>query len=301
MGTAIHILPVQVAIEPKSSQGAEKLHAALKRLAEDDPNLSVTTDPESGQTILSGASERQLEHVVAKLVQDTGLAVNVGAPQVAYRETLSRPLTIKYTHKKATGGAGQFAEVTIHFEPLPPGSGFVFKNGIVDGAIPKEFIPAIEQGLAAHKESGLLAGFPVTDFQATLIDGKYHEVDSNALTFDIAARAAFRELAAKGVVALLEPLMKLEVVVPEDFLGGVIGDINSRRGRVANTIEQGEHQVIDALVPLSCLFGYENTLMALTQGRATWSAQFERFEHVPGIGGGDDPRIPPGAVALRVA
>jgi elongation factor G len=297
----VHFLPVQVAIEPKLRQDVTKLFVALEKLAENDPDFCVETDLESDQIILCVASERDLERVVAKLVRDTGLGVNVGAPQAAYRETLSRPLTIKYTLKKQTAGSGQFAEVTIHFEPLSPGAGFVFRNGIANGAIPKELIPAVEKGLAAQKESGLLAGFPVIDFQATLMDGKYHEVDSNAMTFDIAARAAFRELATKSVITLLEPLMKLEVIVPEEFIGTAIGDINSRRGRVQGIAALGNTQMITALIPVSGMFGYQNTIMAITQGRATWSTQFERFERVPNVGGDDDPRIPPGAAALRVA
>jgi elongation factor G len=200
---------------------------------------------------------------------------------VAYRETLSKPVTIKYTHKKQTGGSGQFAEVTIEFEPLPPGSGFVFENDVVGGSIPKEFIPSVEKGLKAQKESGLLAGFPVIDFSARLTDGKYHEVDSNALTFDIAARAAFRELASRGAVKLLEPIMKVEVVTPEDFLGGVIGDLNSRRGQVQGTDSRGNAQVVTAMVPLANMFGYINTLRSMSQGRAQYSMQFDHYEQVP--------------------
>ena len=218
---------IEVAIEPKTKADQEKMGMALVRLAQEDPSFRVSTDQESGQTILKGMGELHLEIKVDILKRTYKVDANVGAPQVAYRETLSKPVTVKYTHKKQTGGSGQFAEVTIDFEPLPPGSGFVFENDVVGGSVPKEFIPAVEKGLKAQKESGLLAGFPVIDFKATLIDGKYHEVDSNALTFDIAARAAFRELASKGAVKLLEPIMKVEVVTPEDFLGGVIGDLNS--------------------------------------------------------------------------
>ena len=221
---------IEVAIEPKTKADQEKMGMALVRLAQEDPSFRVSTDQESGQTILKGMGELHLEIKVDILKRTYKVDANVGAPQVAYRETLSKPLSIKYTHKKQTGGSGQFAEVTIEFEPLEPGSGFVFENDVVGGAIPKEFIPAVEKGLKTQKESGLLAGFPVIDFKAKLVDGKYHEVDSNALTFDIAARAAFRELASKGAVKLLEPVMKVEVVTPEDFLGGVIGDLNSRRG-----------------------------------------------------------------------
>ncbi|HTO39694.1 MAG TPA: elongation factor G, partial [Rhizomicrobium sp.] len=220
---------IEVAIEPKTKADQEKMGVALNRLAQEDPSFRVSSDQESGQTILKGMGELHLEIKVDILRRTYKVDANVGAPQVAYRETLSRPVTVKYTHKKQTGGSGQFAEVTIDFEPLPPGSGFVFANNVVGGSVPKEFIPSVERGLKAQKDSGLLAGFPVIDFKATLTDGKYHEVDSNALTFDIAARAAFRELASRGAVKLLEPIMKVEVVTPEDFLGGVIGDLNSRR------------------------------------------------------------------------
>jgi len=272
---------IEVAIEPKTKADQEKMGMALVRLAQEDPSFRVSTDQESGQTILKGMGELQLEIKVDILKRTYKVEANVGAPQVAYRETLSRPVSIKYTHKKQTGGSGQFAEVSIDFEPLPPGSGFVFENDVVGGAIPKEFIPSVEKGLKAQKESGLLAGFPVIDFKATLTDGKYHEVDSNALTFDIAARAAFRELASKGVVRLLEPIMKVEVVTPEDFLGGVIGDLNSRRGQVQGTDSRGNAQVVTAMVPLANMFGYINTLRSMSQGRAQYSMQFDHYEQVP--------------------
>ncbi len=272
---------IQVAIEPKTKADQEKMGMALVRLAQEDPSFRVSTDQESGQTILGGMGELHLEIKVDILRRTYKVDANVGAPQVAYRETLSRPVTIKYTHKKQTGGSGQFAEVTIDFEPLPPGSGFVFENEVVGGSVPKEFIPAVEKGLKAQKESGLLAGFPVIDFKASLTDGKYHEVDSNALTFDIAARAAFRELAAKGAVKLLEPIMNVEVVTPEDFLGGVIGDLNSRRGQVQGTDSRGNAQVVNAMVPLANMFGYINTLRSMSQGRAQYTMQFDHYEQVP--------------------
>jgi elongation factor G len=272
---------IEVAIEPKTKADQEKMGMALVRLAQEDPSFRVSTDQESGQTILKGMGELHLEIKVDILKRTYKVEANVGAPQVAYRETLSKPLTIKYTHKKQTGGSGQFAEVTIEFEPLQPGEGFVFENEVVGGAIPKEFIPAVEKGLKTQKESGLLAGFPVIDFKARLVDGKYHEVDSNALTFDIAARAAFRELASKGAVKLLEPIMKVEVVTPEDFLGGVIGDLNSRRGQVQGTDSRGNAQVVTAMVPLSNMFGYINTLRSMSQGRAQYSMQFDHYETVP--------------------
>jgi elongation factor G len=272
---------IEVAIEPKTKADQEKMGMALVRLAQEDPSFRVSTDQESGQTILKGMGELHLEIKVDILKRTYKVEANVGAPQVAYRETLSRPVSIKYTHKKQTGGSGQFAEVSIDFEPLPPGSGFVFENDVVGGSIPKEFIPSVEKGLKAQKESGLLAGFPVIDFKATLTDGKYHEVDSNALTFDIAARAAFRELASKGAVKLLEPIMKVEVVTPEDFLGGVIGDLNSRRGQVQGTDSRGNAQVVTAMVPLANMFGYINTLRSMSQGRAQYSMQFDHYEQVP--------------------
>jgi elongation factor G len=272
---------IEVAIEPKTKADQEKMGVALNRLAQEDPSFRVSTDQESGQTILKGMGELHLEIKVDILRRTYKVDANVGAPQVAYRETLSKPVSIKYTHKKQTGGSGQFAEVSIDFEPLPPGSGFVFENDVVGGSIPKEFIPAVEKGLKNQKESGLMAGFPVIDFKATLTDGKYHEVDSNALTFDIAARAAFRELASRGAVKLLEPIMKVEVVTPEDFLGGVIGDLNSRRGQVQGTDSRGNAQVVTAMVPLANMFGYINTLRSMSQGRAQYSMQFDHYEEVP--------------------
>ena len=272
---------IEVAIEPKTKGDQEKMGMALVRLAQEDPSFRVTTDQESGQTILKGMGELHLEIKVDILRRTYKVEANVGAPQVAYRETLSKPVTIDYTHKKQTGGSGQFARVKIEYEPLQPGEGFVFENEVVGGSVPKEFIPAVEKGLKAQKESGLLAGFPVIDFKAKLVDGAYHEVDSNALTFDIAARASIRELASQGAVKLLEPVMKVEVVTPEDFLGGVIGDLNSRRGQVQGTDSRGNAQVVTAMVPLANMFGYINTLRSMSQGRAQYSMQFDHYEQVP--------------------
>jgi elongation factor G len=272
---------IEVAIEPKTKGDQEKMGMALVRLAQEDPSFRVTTDQESGQTILKGMGELHLEIKVDILRRTYKVEANVGAPQVAYRETLTKPVTVDYTHKKQTGGSGQFARVKIEYEPLQPGEGFVFENEVVGGSVPKEFIPAVEKGLRAQKESGLLAGFPVIDFKAKLVDGAYHEVDSNALTFDIAARASFRELASKGAVKLLEPVMKVEVVTPEDFLGGVIGDLNSRRGQVQGTDSRGNAQVVTAMVPLANMFGYINTLRSMSQGRAQYSMQFDHYEQVP--------------------
>ena len=272
---------IEVAIEPKTKADQEKMGMALTRLAQEDPSFRVSTDQESGQTILKGMGELHLEIKVDILRRTYKVDANVGAPQVAYRETLSKPVTVKYTHKKQTGGSGQFAEVTIEFEPLPPGSGFVFENDVVGGSIPKEFIPAVEKGLKAQKESGLLAGFPVIDFQARLTDGKYHEVDSNALTFDIAARAAFRELASRGAVKLLEPIMKVEVVTPEDYTGGVIGDLLGGRGQVMGQDVRGNATIVNAMVPLANMFGYINTLRSMSQGRAQYTMQFDHYAQVP--------------------
>ena len=272
---------IEIAIEPKSKADQEKLGMALNRLAQEDPSFRVSTDQESGQTILKGMGELHLEIKVDILRRTYKVDATIGQPQVAYRETLSKPVTILYTHKKQTGGSGQFAEVKIAFEPLPPGSGFEFENDVVGGSIPKEFIPAVEKGLKSQKESGLMAGFPVIDFKATLIDGKYHEVDSNALTFEIASRAAFRELANRNVVKLLEPIMKVEVVTPDDFTGGVIGDLLGRRGQVQGQDTRGNAQVINAMVPLANMFGYINTLRSMSQGREQYSMEFDHYEQVP--------------------
>ena len=272
---------IEVAIEPKTKADQEKMGMALVRLAQEDPSFRVSTDQESGQTILKGMGELHLEIKVDILKRTYKVEATVGAPQVAYRETLSKPVTVDYVHKKQTGGSGQYARVKIEFAPLPPGSGFTFENDVVGGSVPKEFVPAVEKGLKSQKEGGLLAGFPVIDFSAKLIDGDYHEVDSNALTFDIAARAAFRELANRGVAKLLEPIMKVEVVTPEDFLGGVIGDLNSRRGQVQGTDSRGNAQVITAMVPLANMFGYINTLRSMSQGRAQYSMEFDHYEQVP--------------------
>jgi elongation factor G len=272
---------IEIAIEPKSKADQEKMGLALQRLAQEDPSFRVSTDMESGQTILKGMGELHLDIKVDILRRTYKVDANVGAPQVAYRETLTKPVTILYTHKKQTGGAGQFAEVKIDFEPGEPGTGFIFENEVVGGNVPKEYIPSVEKGLKVQKESGLLAGFPVIDFKARLVDGKYHEVDSNALTFEIAARAAFRELASKNTAKLLEPIMNVEVVTPEEYLGEVIGDLNSRRGQVQGTDTRGNAQVIEAMVPLANMFGYVNTLRSKTQGRAQYTMQFDHYEQVP--------------------
>jgi elongation factor G len=272
---------IEIAIEPKSKADQEKMGVALQRLAQEDPSFRVSTDQESGQTILKGMGELHLDIKVDILRRTYKVDANVGAPQVAYRETLSRSVTIDYTHKKQTGGAGQYARVKVEFAPLPPGSGYVFENDVVGGAVPREFIPSVGKGIKAQKESGLIAGFPVIDFAARLVDGDSHEVDSNALTFEIAGRAAFRELASKGVAKLLEPIMKVEVVTPEDFTGGVIGDLLGRRGQVLGQDVRGNAQIITAMVPLANMFGYINTLRSMTQGRAQYTMQFDHYAQVP--------------------
>jgi elongation factor G len=272
---------IEVAIEPKTKADQEKLGVALNRLAQEDPSFRVSTDQESGQTILKGMGELHLEIKVDILKRTYKVDATVGAPQVAYRETLSKPVTVDYTHKKQTGGSGQYARVKIEFSPLPPGSGFEFENDVVGGSIPKEFIPSVEKGIKAQKESGLMAGFPVIDFKAMLVDGDFHEVDSNALTFDIAARAAFRELGNRGAVKLLEPIMKVEVVTPEEFTGGVIGDLLGRRGQVQGQDTRGNAQVITAMVPLANMFGYINNLRSMSQGRAQYSMEFHHYAQVP--------------------
>jgi elongation factor G len=272
---------ISVAIEPKTKGDQEKMGVALARLAQEDPSFRVSVDEESGQTILKGMGELHLDIKVDILRRTYKVEANIGAPQVAYRETLTKSVEIDYTHKKQTGGSGQFARVKIVFEPLAAGSGFMFENDIVGGSVPKEYVPGVEKGLNASRENGVLAGFPLIDFKATLIDGAYHEVDSNVLTFEIASRAAFRELKERKAVKLLEPMMKVEVVTPEDFMGGVIGDLNSRRGQVQGTDQRGNAQVITAMVPLANMFGYVNTLRSMSQGRASYSMQFDHYEDVP--------------------
>ncbi len=272
---------IEVAIEPKSKADQEKLGVALAKLAAEDPSFRVSTDPESGQTILKGMGELHLDIKVDILRRTYKVDASVGAPQVAYREKLGKPATIDYTHNKQTGGSGQFARVKIEFAPGEPGSGFVFENKVVGGAVPKEFVPGVEKGLTNQKENGLLAGFPTIDFSARLIDGDFHDVDSNVLTFEIAARAAFRELKEQGDPRLLEPIMKVECVSPEEYVGSVIGDLNSRRGMIQGQDMRGNATVINAMVPLANMFGYVNTLRSFSQGRASFTMQFSHYEEVP--------------------
>jgi elongation factor G len=272
---------IEVAVEPKTKADQEKMGVAISRLVSEDPSLRVETDEESGQTILKGMGELHLEIIIDRMKREFGVEANIGAPQVAYRETITKPFEIVYQHKKQSGGAGQYAKVKILFEPLGPGSGFEFEDKVTGGNIPKEYIPAVEKGLEVVKEGGIIAGFPMTDFKATLLDGAYHDVDSSSLAFEIAAKAAFREATAQATPVLMEPMMRVEVVTPEDYTGDVIGDLNSRRGQISGMEPRGNAQVVDALVPLSSMFGYVNTLRSMSQGRAQFSMQFESYAQVP--------------------
>jgi elongation factor G len=272
---------IEIAIEPKSKADQEKLGVALAKLAAEDPSFRVSTDPESGQTILKGMGELHLDIKVDILKRTYRVDANIGAPQVAYRETITRAATVDYTHKKQTGGAGQFARIKIVAEPLPPGSGFVFENKVVGGTVPKEFVPGVEKGLESVLGSGVLAGFPVVDLKVSLVDGASHEVDSSALAFEIAARYALREALQKGASVLLEPIMKVEVVTPEEYTGSAIGDLNSRRGHIQGQDMRGNANVITAMVPLANMFGYVNQLRSMSQGRATFTMQFDHYEQVP--------------------
>jgi elongation factor G len=287
---------VEIAVEPKSKADQEKLGVALAKLAAEDPSFTVSTDFESGQTILKGMGELHLDIKIDILKRTYKVEANIGAPQVAYRESLGRKVDIDYTHKKQTGGAGQFARVMITFEPGEPGSGFVFENTIVGGAVPKEYIPGVQKGLESVKENGLLAGFPLIDFKATLTDGKYHDVDSSVLAFEIASRAAFKELREKGAPKLLWPIMAVEVVTPEEYLGAVIGDLNARWGIIQGQHIRGDASEVNAFVPLGNMFGYVNTLRGMSQSRAQFTMQYDHYEPVPQ----DDPDPPlPVAAAMR--
>jgi elongation factor G len=272
---------IEVAIEPKSKADQEKLGVALSKLAAEDPSFRVSTDHETGQTILKGMGELHLDIKVDILRRTYKVDANVGAPQVAYRETISKSYTEDYTHKKQSGGSGQFARVIIVFEPTAPGTGFEFVAKVVGGSVPKEYIPGVEKGLESMLGSGVIAGFPVIDFKATLIDGAYHDVDSSALAFEIASRAAFREGMAKAAPKLLEPIMKVEVITPDDYMGDVIGDLSSRRGTVQGMDQRGNARVVNAQVPLAQMFGYVNTLRSMTQGRANYSMVFSHYAEVP--------------------
>jgi elongation factor G len=272
---------IEMAVEPKSTADQEKMGMAIARLVAEDPSLRVKVDHESGQTVLAGMGELHLEIIVDRMRREFKVEANVGAPQVAYRETIARSYEIDYTHKKQSGGAGQFARVKMTFEPVEAGGGFVFENKIVGGAIPREYIPAVEKGLEMVRQGGIRAGYPATDFKAVLTDGAFHDVDSSSLAFEIAAKAAFREGMAKADPKILEPIMKVEVITPEEFMGDVIGHLNSIRGQVRGMELRGNAQVISAMVPLATMFGYVNTLRAMTQGRAQYSMQFSHYEQVP--------------------
>src|SRR4051812_7071326 len=272
---------IEIAIEPKSKADQEKLGVALAKLVAEDPSFRVHTDQESGQTILKGMGELHLDIKVDILKRTYKVEANIGAPQVAYREKITRKVTEDYTHKKQTGGTGQFAAVKIVVEPLPAAAGFEFENEIIGGSVPKEYIPGVEKGLESVLGAGVLAGFPVVDLKVTLIDGKYHEVDSSALAFEIAARMALREALKKGGPVLLEPIMKVEVVTPEDYTGSVIGDLNSRRGQIQGQDMRGNANVVTAMVPLNNMFGYVSNLRSMSQGRATFTMQFDHYAEVP--------------------
>jgi elongation factor G len=272
---------IEVAVEPKTKADQEKMGLALSRLASEDPSFRVASDPESGQTVIKGMGELHLEILVDRMRREFKVEATVGAPQVAYRETITQAADVDYTHKKQSGGAGQFARIKVHFEPIETGGGFQFESKIVGGSVPREYIPGVEKGLKMALSSGALAGFPVIDFKATLIDGAYHDVDSSVLAFEIAARACFREAMRKCAARLLEPIMRVEVVTPEEYMGDIIGDLNSRRGQVLGMDQRGNARVVDAMVPLAKMFGYVNTLRSMSQGRAQYTMQFDHYSQVP--------------------
>lgn len=272
---------IELAIEPKSAADQDKMGLALSRLSAEDPSLRVSMDRDSGQTTIKGMGELHLEIIVDRMKREFKVEANVGAPKVAYRETINKPGEIDYTHKKQSGGAGQFARVKIIFEPLEPGSGFVFESKIVGGAIPKEYIPGVEKGLEMALQNGIVAGYPMIDFKAMLVDGAFHDVDSSVLAFEIAAKSAFKEGIAKCSPCMLEPIMKVEVVTPEEYMGSIIGDINSRRGQVQNMDTRGNARIVDANVPLSEMFGYVQTLRTMSQGRAQYTMIFSHYSQVP--------------------
>ncbi len=272
---------IEVAVEPKTKADQEKMGIALNRLAQEDPSFRVNSDIESGQTIIKGMGELHLEILVDRMKREFKVEANVGAPQVAYRESLARKVEVDYTHKKQSGGSGQFGRIKIVVEPGERGSGVVFVDEVKGGNVPKEYIPAVEKGIREVAGSGSMIGFPIIDFTATLVDGAYHDVDSSALAFEITGRGAMREAATKAGIKLLEPIMKVEVVTPEDYMGDCIGDLNSRRGQIQGTDTRGNAQVIEAMVPLANMFGYVNQLRSMTQGRAQYTMQFSHYDEVP--------------------
>ncbi|HJD57801.1 MAG TPA: elongation factor G [Rickettsia endosymbiont of Ceroptres masudai] len=278
---------IELAVEPKSTADQEKMGLALSRLAAEDPSFRVSMDHETGQTVIKGMGELHLEIIIDRMRREFKVEANIGAPQVAYRETITKACEIDYTHKKQSGGAGQFARVKIIFEPLKDlkdedkNKTFVFESKIVGGAVPKEYIPGVEKGLNNIRETGVIAGYPMIDFKATLVDGAFHDVDSSVLAFEIAAKAAFREGMPKGNPKLLEPIMKVEVITPDEYMGDIIGDLNSRRGQIQSMDPRGNAQVVTANVPLAEMFGYVNTLRSLSQGRAQFSMTFSHYDQVP--------------------
>ncbi|MDA0707614.1 MAG: elongation factor G, partial [Proteobacteria bacterium] len=272
---------ISVAVEPKTKVDQEKMGIALNRLSQEDPSFRVKSDEESGQTIISGMGELHLDILVDRMKREFNVEANVGAPQVAYRESIAREVELDYTHKKQSGGSGQFARIKIRVTPGERGTGVLFKDEIKGGNIPKEYIPGVEKGVRDIAESGALIGFPIIDFSVTLLDGAYHDVDSSVLAFEIAGRGGMREAASKAGIKLLEPIMKVEVVTPEDHMGDVIGDISSRRGQISGSETRGPNTVVDATVPLANMFGYVNQLRSFTKGRATYSMQFDHYAEVP--------------------
>jgi len=295
----IHKQPelIEIAIEPKSKADREKLGGALARLVAEDPSFSFGTDAESGQTILKGMDELHLDRKIDILKRTYKVDANIGAPQVAYREKISRSATVDYVHKKQTGGHGQFARIKIVAEPGAPGSGFMFENAIVGGSVPREFVAAVEKGLEGQLTSGVIAGFPVVDIKVSLIDGASHDVDSSAMAFEIAGRAAMREALQKGGSTLLEPIMKVEVVTAKEYTSSVIGDLNALRGQVQGQDMRGSATVISAMVPLANMFSYAHNLRSMSQGRATFTIQFDHYAAVP-LPPDDDPPFRP-AIGMR--
>ena len=272
---------IEVAVEPKTKADQEKMSQALARLAAEDPSFRVTTDPESGQTVIKGMGELHLEILVDRMRREFDVDAGVGQPQVAYRETITLPSNVDYIHKKQTGGSGQYARIKVKFEPLPSGSGFEFVSSVVGGNVPREFIPGVQKGFKSALDSGPLSGFPVIDFKAELYDGDSHDVDSSVMAFEIAARAAFREGVLKAGPVMLEPVMRVEVVTPDEYMGDIIGDLNSRRGSISSMDQRGNARVISAMVPLANMFGYVNTLRSQSQGRAQFSMHFDHYAQLP--------------------
>ena len=272
---------IQVAIEPKTKSDEERMSTALNKLSDEDPTFRVKTDEDSGQTLISGMGELHLEILVDRMVREFNVQANIGKPQVAYKETVSRKIEQRTRFARQTGGRGQFADVTITLEPVPPGTGFVWENDIKGGAIPREYIPSVERGIIEAMENGIMAGYPVVDVKVSLLDGQYHDVDSSEMAFKICGSMAFKEAAQRAHPKLLEPIMDVEVVVPEEYMGDVIGDLSSRRGRIGGMFQRSDARVVAASVPLSEMFGYSTRLRSITQGRAVYSMQFSRYEEMP--------------------